>query len=316
MAANGRPEGTDPGISGPDMKDSGDEVDSPSSPNCTTRTPCEVCKQKDSIYVCPRCRMRTCSLPCCQSHKERTGCNGKRDRTAFLPLGRMTDGTLRSDYFFLEEVLDHMPRNRKRARLPQQASHGIPSASTSESSVVGKNALDPLHIKNTQSHKSRRLIQQAQIRGTTLQLMPPFMERHKHNTTSYNLNKNTIFWKIDVIVEPEKRVVSLSLSETEEGVMNQIAKRCFGNDFATRLQETKYHLFLKKIPTSAKNPKYVKIDHTTNLKQALAGETIIEYPTIYCVPENQLNEFPTGNDMIVDLSPESQATPKSEPIAT
>ena len=289
---------------------------SSSSKKSTNLTRCEECKKQDSIYVCPRCRIRTCSLPCCQSHKERTGCNGKRDRTAFKPIGRMTDGDLRSDYFFLEEVLGQMPRNRKRARLPpQQPSRGGKStAATSATTVsapavagvVDKSDLDPLHTKTTQSHKSKRLAQQAQIRGITLQLMPPVMERHTKNTSSYNLKKNTIFWKVDVIVEPEKRLVSFSVSENEEDIfIKHIAKRCFGTDFATKQKQTKYHLFLKKIPTSAKNPKYVKIDQTSSLKQALAGETIIEYPTIYCVPESQIEEYPIGSDMIVDLSASS-----------
>ena len=228
----------------------------------------------------------------------------------------MTDGDLRSDYFFLEEVLGQMPRNRKRARLPpQQPSRGGKStAATSATTVsapavagvVDKSDLDPLHTKTTQSHKSKRLAQQAQIRGITLQLMPPVMERHAKNTSSYNLKKNTIFWKVDVIVEPEKRLVSFSVSENEEDIfIKHIAKRCFGTDFATKQKQTKYHLFLKKIPTSAKNPKYVKIDQTSSLKQALAGETIIEYPTIYCVPESQIEEYPIGSDMIVDLSASS-----------
>ena len=49
--------------------------------------------------------MRTCSLKCCLEHKSRTGCNGKRDRTAFCSLARFTDAQLASDFHFLEDVL-------------------------------------------------------------------------------------------------------------------------------------------------------------------------------------------------------------------
>ena len=52
---------------------------------------CEECKIKDAIYQCPGCSVRTCSLQCCVCHKERTGCSGKRNRGAYLPLSGMSD---------------------------------------------------------------------------------------------------------------------------------------------------------------------------------------------------------------------------------
>lgn len=52
-------------------------------------------------------------MQCCQAHKTRTGCNGKRDRTSFVALGSMNDGTLNSDYFFLEDVLDQVESGKR-----------------------------------------------------------------------------------------------------------------------------------------------------------------------------------------------------------
>ena len=66
---------------------------------------CTVCKDATPLYQCPRCGVRTCSLQCCLQHKKETGCNGKRDRTAFLRKEDMKDATIQSDYFFLEDIL-------------------------------------------------------------------------------------------------------------------------------------------------------------------------------------------------------------------
>ncbi|KAK8253286.1 hypothetical protein V6Z12_1Z015400 [Gossypium hirsutum] len=55
---------------------------------------CEECKKKASKYKCPGCCLRTCSLPCVNAHKQRTGCTGKRNITSFVPLSRFDDNLL------------------------------------------------------------------------------------------------------------------------------------------------------------------------------------------------------------------------------
>ena len=75
--------------------------------------PCEICKSKDSLYRCPACFTRTCSLPCCLAHKEKHECNGTRDRTAFVPLNKFSNSTLASDFHFLEDVLTRSDRGKR-----------------------------------------------------------------------------------------------------------------------------------------------------------------------------------------------------------
>lgn len=76
-----------------------------SCPKSSSIPICSICRTAQSAYCCPRCSTRTCSLKCCLEHKSRTGCNGKRDRTAFCSLARFTDAQLASDFHFLEDVL-------------------------------------------------------------------------------------------------------------------------------------------------------------------------------------------------------------------
>ncbi len=77
---------------------------------------CDVCHKKESIYRCPKCFVRTCCLACCKSHKEEAKCDGKRDRTAFVPLHQFKDSTLKSDYYFLEDVLNKSNRGKRLIR--------------------------------------------------------------------------------------------------------------------------------------------------------------------------------------------------------
>ena len=88
------------------------------SPNETStsldqKIPCEVCKTEISIYRCPACFTRTCSLTCCLAHKQQKECSGKRDRTAFVPLHQFSNSTLASDFHFLEDVLARSDRGKR-----------------------------------------------------------------------------------------------------------------------------------------------------------------------------------------------------------
>jgi hypothetical protein len=239
---------------------------------------CAECKKQVSIYQCPGCNIRTCSLECCRGHKERSGCTGKRNRGTFQPLSRMTDSSLRSDYFFLEEVLDQIPKNQKRTKL------------------------DNNPISNL-SKKARRLVQQAERRGTTLQIMPPMMERRKSNTSWYCAPRDMITWKLEVIVYPERKSIRCQLSENEENIMDHISNQCEKQGISL-LKD--YMLFVKQLPGPAKDPRYIQLHPADTLKKALKDNTVIEHPTIYCVPAEHVQDFPTGSCQIMELSTTDQ----------
>ncbi|EGG02605.1 uncharacterized protein MELLADRAFT_31593, partial [Melampsora larici-populina 98AG31] len=65
---------------------------------------CKECNQEKSIYTCPSCSIRTCSLKCSNQHKQIKNCNGKRNRVTHVPINQYTWGTLMQDYSYLEEV--------------------------------------------------------------------------------------------------------------------------------------------------------------------------------------------------------------------
>jgi len=96
---------------------------------------CDVCKNTEARYCCPRCNTRSCSLGCCKKHKIDTKCSGERQKTAFIPITEFTDSNLISgnllqceisanyslDLHFLEDGLrtaesahKSLPKSRRR----------------------------------------------------------------------------------------------------------------------------------------------------------------------------------------------------------
>ena len=63
---------------------------------------CEVCRAAPRKYCCPRCGALTCSLACCSAHKRATGCDGRRDVSAYKSARSMGLRDLRADCAFLE----------------------------------------------------------------------------------------------------------------------------------------------------------------------------------------------------------------------
>ena len=266
----------------------------------TRRKPqlCEECHEKPSLYQCPGCSIRTCSLHCCKAHKKRTKCSGKRSRGAYLPLCRMNDGTLRSDYFFMEEILDILPRARKVSKLAE------------DGKISPKNSIDENRSGHTRSiasinKKARRLAQQALRRGITLQVMPPILERHKHNSSWYCSSRDLITWKIEVILVSIKKTISFNLSEQQDNIIDHISKHLeekYDNNSNMQMLPSldSYQLLIKRLPTSANNPRYIRLKRNDCLKSVLNGLTIIEYPTIYCVNNENMESFPVGTNEVTE----------------
>jgi hypothetical protein len=193
----------------------------------TPKKSCQECQQHEFLYQCPGCSFRSCSLACCQAHKKRTGCSGKRDRTAFLPMGRMDDSTVNSDYHFLEDVLGQVESGKrllhqigdaantstgtgqaKRQRQGQDSTEGGKEASCSHPLIqiaefsaarlpvaVQQPTTRPPTQQQHSHPKWRHFQQQCTSRGVNLLLMPPGLERHKSNTS--HIKKDVLYWTVE-----------------------------------------------------------------------------------------------------------------------
>lgn len=65
---------------------------------------CRICLDKEAIYQCPRCLIRTCSTKCVNAHKQSDRCDGIAKVVADKPIGQMGDQDLERDIRFLEDV--------------------------------------------------------------------------------------------------------------------------------------------------------------------------------------------------------------------
>jgi len=210
-------------------------------------------------------------------------------------MSQMTDSTLRSDYFFLEEVLKQIPRDGSSKRARTQ--HGGSAPTTTQPPTT--------HCK-----KSRRLIEQAKRRGITLQIMPPMMVRHKSNSTWYCGPRDVITWKVELIVYPTKVTSSFQLSETSENIMDHVIAHC--EKEGIRISYDSYLLYTMRLPCLSKQPRYTEVDVTACLKTILRGTTIVEHPTIHCVPKEIEDQFPIGSDKIVFMDEGNELREKAD----
>jgi hypothetical protein len=66
---------------------------------------CTICHREPPKYKCPRCGVRTCSLPCTKKHKAWASCSGERDPASFIPRERLvTDAGVDHDYNFISKI--------------------------------------------------------------------------------------------------------------------------------------------------------------------------------------------------------------------
>ena len=271
---------------------------------------CEECNKAVSVYRCPRCSRRTCSLVCCQEHKNRTGCCGKRDRTAYLRKENMNNSTLQSDFLFLEDVLRTVHGSKRFVK--EIGAHSNPSAGkpqllkTTENNNNNDNDDDqnqrqPKRMAHTPlSPKWRRLVESAENHGITLLLMPAGMHRHDTNTSHYNLKRDQIFWKVEFVIhhhhhhqELHKKSAGRKYAsrEADDTTIQQVWNRAQHRGEDAPLPEGLFFL-LKRLPCPSNAPQYKQVAPQATLKESLNGMTIYEHPTIEVVPTECLKDFP------------------------
>ncbi len=146
---------------------------------------CEICMIEKYKYRCPACevifgiwlivKIRTCSIQCCQQHKQDLGCSGSRSKTNYIDLSEFSENTLlngmctgelvnsHSDYRFLEEV----------NRLSDNAKRGL-----------GK--VPSFCNMNELPRRLQFLAMNARQKGVFFRFMPPMMSKRKNNTSYYD----------------------------------------------------------------------------------------------------------------------------------
>ena len=278
-----------PSAAGARKRTRDDEGDGGARPDATIL--CEVCHERSPKYTCPACLTRTCSLECVREHKRRTSCDGKRDRTKFVPVSSMTDAHLRSDYVLLEDTLRQCESSR-RAEPPGRPGSKLPV-------------------------RLSMLVQAAagRMRGTRLMIMPQGAQRRRENTTTLHKKKKQILWRVEWyfakvdLTHAEDRVHEDSLlGEHLESMLKNLTANTTASASVQRHRLRAYRenpdqlrivMKLERRPANA--PTFVRLDPKVSLRESLSGHTIIEFPRFIVVVGDEALEREYG---IVDGAPQ------------
>ncbi|KAM7265971.1 hypothetical protein ACFE04_003654 [Oxalis oulophora] len=237
---------------------------------------CGECNKETSKYKCPGCSIRTCSLLCVNSHKQRTNCSGKRSRTHFVPLSNFDHQTLLSDYHMLEDVkrvADSAQRMRIRA-TKLRPSH-------------------PFHLRSLSNAASKR--------RTQLLFLPHGMHQTLINKSHLHPSKKFISWTIEFRFHSTDLVL-LDHGVHEDSILASVIQKHLQPgpwknklwDFSNQNLEC-LRFFIRKYPKGPKSP-FKELDVNNTIKQLLANVIILEYPVIHVFLPSHTCNFQILND--------------------
>ncbi|KAG5100424.1 hypothetical protein JHK82_045476 [Glycine max] len=240
----------------------------------STRKPttlCEECKSNPSKYTCPGCSLHSCSLPCVKSHKERTGCSGKRNQTQFLPLSKFDDSVLLSDYNLLEEVKRVAESaQRMRNKLGIYAYFKLPRYLRSLKNAAG----------------SRR---------TKLMFLPNGMSKREKNRSQYDQRKKFISWTIELHFHSTDIVLLDHGVDENTSFYSILEKHLMPGPWKNQLKQfcevqlDCLKLFIRKYPKGPKSP-FKELDIKAPIRQQLANIVILEFPVVFVfLPSHRIN---------------------------
>lgn len=187
---------------------------------------CSICHISTPKYKCPRCNIRTCSLPCITRHKTRSDCSGVRDATAFVPRKRLaTASGVDHDYNFISAI------ERARERSEREI--------VEERGILREGELRPVMVEGLETRmrngKPKRMIvsralktqdemdgegMRARLRrfDITLVSAPAGMTRKKENQTRFFKRSRRIEWFVEwfLVGEGERNITRVTTKMVDD----------------------------------------------------------------------------------------------------
>ncbi|XP_017065179.1 box C/D snoRNA protein 1 [Drosophila eugracilis] len=257
---------------------------------------CEVCAAKEARYACPKCEVKTCSLPCVQIHKKELNCDGQRDRTKFVPLSEMTSREFMSDYCFLEECTRYA-ENRKTDQCKRFT-----------------------HDQRNLPVAQHRMRTAAKRRNIDLRLQLANFSRHKENTTYLNWKLGRFYWRVEwlfanipIEMNHSKDVVRFVDDRCDEEVtLSDLILKYVDLKEETARDNRKVlanhqtagigqlYFWLRAEGVRRSSTRCYPLEADKKLGDNLVGKTIVEFPTIFVTYESK----PPGGHEAIDSSEE------------
>ncbi|KAK6095956.1 Box C/D snoRNA accumulation [Batrachochytrium dendrobatidis] len=239
---------------------------------------CQICLSQAAKYTCPKCRVKTCSLPCVQSHKKLQSCDGKRDKAGYIAKKKYDMACLTSDYCFLEDV--------------SRAADNATRDNANSPSLVHANTLHkparPL------SYMQHLLTKECRSRGTTVKFMSAGMKRHDANQSMYRKKDQTICWTVEwtfVMGESAAQIRVLDARVDETCTLKAALERLLADRPGNTIQRHNLKKFCSDSGDHSVSVKLLQEDIPVNermqgsgldtnltLRQVLQDKTVIEMP--------------------------------------
>lgn len=229
---------------------------------------CEMCHKNPPKYKCPKCFLKTCSLPCVKGHKELNNCDGVRCKTAYVPLSAYNENIMLSDYRLLEEIARCADNNERNIiESPPNSTKGM----------------------QLQLRKARSM-------NINLKLPPFIFAQHKQNSTFYHCKLRAFLWhilwhfpRLNLSLH-KKRILD---SKTVNGALSESCKSeaCSDSRIEPYLSSPDICIYMKRTDLPSNETKYHKIDPALTIKSALHGKTIVEFPQFIIVMPEEAHEY-------------------------
>ncbi|KAF8076105.1 hypothetical protein FPV67DRAFT_1558642 [Lyophyllum atratum] len=173
---------------------------------------CNVCNHRYSIYTCPSCSTRTCSLSCSTGHKSATGCTGERNKAAYVPMNKYSWGTMMDDYVFLEDVGRRVGDWGKEIVKGGFGMRGTEVAGRGRGRGRGRGGEGSGRGRGRMGGNTKRdmLKMQLEARDIDMDILPVGMERRKLNQSYWEPKSHAAFLTIEFKIHPPRDPLSPS----------------------------------------------------------------------------------------------------------
>ncbi|CAH2310415.1 Hypothetical predicted protein [Pelobates cultripes] len=237
-------------------------------------TSCEACGVSEAKYRCPRCLRYSCSLQCVKQHKMDSSCNGVRDKTEFVTIGKFNEMHLLSDYRFLEDagrLVDCAARDRL---LPRQTSN---------------------KFLNFMKNRARK-------HSIDLKILPIGFAKRKMNSTYFHKKEQRFYWHVKFQF-PQSEAEYTEKGVPDNKILHKILERYIDPTESDPVIRQRLQIYTSS-PSGVKVfmvldqkklglGRYVELDLQKSLLDNLHNKTVIEFPTLCVVLKDFAGDFAT-----------------------
>ncbi|KUL83299.1 hypothetical protein ZTR_11363 [Talaromyces verruculosus] len=269
---------------------------------------CNICHINTPKYRCPRCSVRTCSLPCTRKHKTWSSCTGVRDPAAYLTRSQLeTEASFDRDFNFItgiERRLERAERDAENRGI--ELEHEYMVKKTSENNHAGKKRKrGPNGDKQAPRLVKGELgfVRAAEEAGVKLMRAPAGLSRRKMNHSRVHPKHKCLNWSVEWIIpstgqkmvrpclettplkEAYDRVFPVPKSDIDN-IPTDEQKPSTENINENTNSHRSIYFYLHRHRAATNNIVLAPLQPSATLRDVLRGRSVLEFPTIYVLNDD------------------------------